>query len=110
MEEQRLGPEHPFVSRTLSNLAETYYKEGRYTDAEPLYIRCLNITEKNLGRGHPDFTTQLSNYAQLLRKLHRKDDARKLEAQLKTLRLGPDARNRQTFQVDWRELQKRPNQ
>jgi tetratricopeptide (TPR) repeat protein len=42
--------EHPDVTITLSTLAEVYFAQGRYTEAEPLYQRALRIDEKALGR------------------------------------------------------------
>jgi hypothetical protein len=47
----------------------------------------------------------LSNYADLLRKLHRKDEARRVEAQIRELRRAFANGNSQHYQVDWRDLQ-----
>jgi hypothetical protein len=40
-----LGPEHPSLAKTLSDLGEVYYVLGRYTEAEPLYRRALDTRE-----------------------------------------------------------------
>ncbi|MEH1789971.1 MAG: tetratricopeptide repeat protein [Nostoc sp.] len=36
---KRFGDEHPDVAASLNNLAGLYYSQGRYSDAEPLYIQ-----------------------------------------------------------------------
>ena len=41
-------------------------KQGRYSDAEPLYQRSLEIRKKSLGEDHPDVAGSLNNLAGLL--------------------------------------------
>ena len=41
--EQALGPDHPDVAQSLSNLAALYYTQGQYAQAEPLFKRSLAI-------------------------------------------------------------------
>src|SRR5260221_337339 len=50
--EKGLGPDHPDVATSLSDLAAMYERLGRYADAEPLYKRSLAIYEKALGPDH----------------------------------------------------------
>jgi tetratricopeptide (TPR) repeat protein len=38
----------------LNDQVEIYYKQGKYTEAEPLYVQALVISEKTLGPDHPD--------------------------------------------------------
>jgi hypothetical protein len=94
----------------MSNLAEMYYAEGRYQDAEPLYVRAVKIGEKSLGPAHPDVVITLHYYAALLRKLHRKAEARKVEARVRQLRAKSEEENRGRFEVDWRDLKNRSKQ
>jgi tetratricopeptide (TPR) repeat protein len=43
-----------------------YESQGRYSEAEPLYVRSLEIGEKSaLGKDHPDVATSLNNLAGL---------------------------------------------
>jgi Tetratricopeptide repeat len=49
-------------------------------EAEPLYLRALDINEKVIGVAHPDTITVLENYADQLRKMSRDDEADELEA------------------------------
>lgn len=61
--EKALGPEHPDVAPTLSNLAALYWTKGDYSLAEPLYMRALAIGEKTLGSEHVNVATTLNNLA-----------------------------------------------
>jgi len=47
-----LGEEHPDVATSLGNLAELYSDQGRYTEAEPLFIKAVEIAELRLGVNH----------------------------------------------------------
>lgn len=40
--------------------------QGRYGEADPLYVRAIEIGERALGRDHPDVATGLANRAGLL--------------------------------------------
>lgn len=42
-----------------------YSSQGKYTEAEALYRRCLAITEKAYGPNHPDVAACLSNLGSL---------------------------------------------
>ena len=48
IKEAALGPDHPELALTLSNLAELYRTQRRLAEAEPLYTRALPIDEKAL--------------------------------------------------------------
>ena len=61
--EKELGPDHPDVALSLSNLAVLYNHMGDYAKAEPLNKRSLAIYEKALGPDHPDVALSLSNLA-----------------------------------------------
>src|SRR6516164_2215438 len=43
IQEKALGPDHPYVAVSLNDLGVLYYNQGRYTDAETLYKRSLQI-------------------------------------------------------------------
>jgi tetratricopeptide (TPR) repeat protein len=68
------------VASPLNGLAILYKKQGKYTEAEPLYQRALRIREHALGPDHPLTREVVHNYAILLRKMKRKSDATQLEA------------------------------
>ena len=50
---------------SLNNLALLYRSQGKYGDAEPLYVRALAICEQHLGPQHPDTAPSLNNLAAL---------------------------------------------
>jgi tetratricopeptide (TPR) repeat protein len=55
----------PLHAMTLNNLAELYYAQGHYAQAEPLFKRTLAMQEHTLGPAHPGITTTLNNLAGL---------------------------------------------
>ncbi|MEH2407794.1 MAG: tetratricopeptide repeat protein [Nostoc sp.] len=61
MTKRLLGDEHPDVATSLNNLAALYESQGRYSDAEPLYIQAVAIAEKQLGANHPNTITIRKN-------------------------------------------------
>ena len=54
MRKRLLGDKHPSVAISLNNLAALYDSQGRYTEAEPLYLQALAIAEQALGENHPN--------------------------------------------------------
>src|SRR5437588_550164 len=61
--ETRPGAAQPHVPDPLTSLANVYYLQGKYGDAEELFKRTLAIQEATLGAGHPDVSTTLNNLA-----------------------------------------------
>ncbi|GAC1458622.1 MAG: hypothetical protein NVS2B14_04170 [Chamaesiphon sp.] len=49
----------------MDNLAYLYFSQGRYHEAEPLYVQALEIRTRLLGDEHPDVATTLNNLALL---------------------------------------------
>jgi tetratricopeptide (TPR) repeat protein len=48
---------------SLNSLALLYQSQGRYSEAEPLFLRSLEIRERQLGADHSDLATSLNNLA-----------------------------------------------
>ena len=42
------------TASSYNNLAALYYNQGKYEEAEPLYIKSLKIIEEVLGTNHPN--------------------------------------------------------
>ena len=61
IDETSLPPDHPDLAIDLNNLAELYHSQGRYSEAEPLYIKGLRILRQKLGENHPN-TQKVSEY------------------------------------------------
>jgi len=59
------------VAVSLNNLAGLYWATGRYAEAEPLYVRALQIAEKDLGKDHLEVARSLNNLAVLYRETGR---------------------------------------
>ncbi|MFB3133775.1 MAG: tetratricopeptide repeat protein, partial [Rhodothermales bacterium] len=51
--EAAYGAEHEQTASALHNLADLYYQQANYEQAEPLYQRSLTIKEQALGPDHP---------------------------------------------------------
>ena len=49
---QQSIPDHSNTAASVYNLARTYYWQGRYAEAEPLFLQARAIDEKALGEGH----------------------------------------------------------
>ena len=63
-------PRPPFalVDSFLTTPAPLLATQGKYEEADPLYLRAIEIGEKTLGPDHPDLATRLNNRAWLLKK------------------------------------------
>ncbi|MEO1375278.1 MAG: tetratricopeptide repeat protein [Cyanobacteria bacterium J06635_10] len=58
----RLGENHPDTGTSLNNLAYLYNSQGRYEEAEALYIQAVDIAERVLGANHPDTVIIRKNF------------------------------------------------
>jgi len=66
------------ATKLLNNLAGLFLEQARYTEAEPLFMRALEIVEKRLGANHPIIATRLNNLALLMKFTGRLDEAESL--------------------------------
>jgi hypothetical protein len=57
-----LGADHSHVATSLNNRAELYKAMGRYSEAEPLYLRALGIWVKALPENHPYIKGVFGNF------------------------------------------------
>jgi len=118
-EAERFGLQDPRLATSLNNLASLYHRQGKYTEAEPLYKRSLTIWEKTLAllakvsehpnpnwptilnvldglhqaQGKYDVARILDNYALLLRKTNHEAEAAKMEVRAKAIRAKHKQRN-----------------
>ena len=56
----------PNDAKLLNKLGLAYYDQGKYEQAEPLFLHSFEIREKSLGKDHPDVTLSLNYLALLL--------------------------------------------
>ena len=81
IQEKALGPEHPSLAITLNNrvlltpvalttplLCFPLTLQGKYPEADRLFLRAIEIWEKALGPEHPNVALPLNNRAMLLTK------------------------------------------
>ena len=66
-----LGPNHPDVATTLSNLAGLHQDQGEYSLAKPLYERALKISGTALGPDHPRTLSIRESYETMLSETRR---------------------------------------
>jgi tetratricopeptide (TPR) repeat protein len=64
------------------DLADCYYKEERYQEAEKMFKLALAISERVLGPSSADLARTLHDYAVLLKHTNRHAEAEKLEARI----------------------------
>ena len=53
------------LATSLNNLAGLYCFQGRYEQAEPLFVQALELRQRLLGENHPHVATSLNNLAGL---------------------------------------------
>jgi tetratricopeptide (TPR) repeat protein/DNA-binding XRE family transcriptional regulator len=78
LREQALGPEHPDVAISLSNLTTLYWDQGKFMQVEPLFLRALAVRTQALGPEHPDVASSLNDLALLYKAQDRYDQAEPL--------------------------------
>jgi tetratricopeptide (TPR) repeat protein len=75
LRENNLSEEHPDIANTLNNLAEIYFAQGKYIEAEKYYSSALSMRIKSLGENHPDVALSLNNLATLYTATQRPNQA-----------------------------------
>ena len=83
-------------------MAGLYRSQGRYNDAEPLYLQSLDIRKRQLGNDHPDVATSLNNLAVLYESQGKYSEAEDLAQQALVIyqnRLGNEHPNTQNAVV-----------
>jgi len=82
----RLGSEHTAVATYLDNLANLYRDQGRYSEAESLFVQALEITKKVYGQQHPSVAESLNSLALLYKNQGRYCQAEALYVQALEIR------------------------
>eukprot|EP00752_Nemacystus_decipiens_P017213 g15421.t2 len=80
------------VACSYSSVAFLFNIQGKYKQADPLYVRVLEILGATVGEEHPDYASTLNNLAWLLRVQGKYAEAQPLYEQSQTIRervLGP---------------------
>ena len=72
---ESFGERDARYSEAAASLAQAYFSQGRYREAELFYRRSLAATEKRLPPEHPEVAAAVSNLAELYRYLGRVEEA-----------------------------------
>ncbi len=80
--EKVLGLEHPSTLSSMANLALTYRDQGRWKEAEELYVQVMETTARLRGHKHLDTLTSMANLALIYRIQGRWNEAEELEVQV----------------------------
>ena len=62
-----LGSEHPDILTSMDNMASTYHDQGRWAEAEKLFVPVMEVSNTVLGLEHPDTLTSIANLASTYR-------------------------------------------
>ncbi|MFM7787551.1 MAG: tetratricopeptide repeat protein, partial [Microcystis panniformis] len=84
-----------------------YKSQGKYAEAEPLFLRSLAITEKQLGKEHPDVATSLNNLASLYHSQGKYAEAESLYQRAIAIcseKLGENHPNTQTVMMNYLQM------
>ncbi|KAJ5806306.1 uncharacterized protein N7503_003908 [Penicillium pulvis] len=76
------GAEHPDTLSSMGNLAATFWRLGRFPEAESLGVQVVETSKRIHGAEHPDTLTWMSNLAAVLSDLGRLQEAERLKTQL----------------------------
>ncbi|MEH2458045.1 tetratricopeptide repeat protein, partial [Nostoc sp.] len=74
------------VATSLNDLALLYNSQGRYDQAEPLFLQALELRKRLLGDAHPSVATSLNDLALLYNSQGRYDQAEPLFLQALEIR------------------------
>jgi tetratricopeptide (TPR) repeat protein len=66
------------LATSLNNLALLYHSQGKYSEAEPLYLEALETGKRLFTGDHPDLATSLNNLAGLYKSQGRYSEAEPL--------------------------------
>ncbi|MFM8922531.1 MAG: tetratricopeptide repeat protein [Microcystis panniformis] len=92
------------MANSLNNLADLYRAQGKYAEAEPLYLRALAIREKQLGAEHPHVANSLNNLADLYQSQGKYTEAESLYQRAIAIcseKLGENHPNTQTVKSNY---------
>lgn len=73
---------HPDLCLALHKLAQTLYNEKKYSEAEPLLKRCIDMNRAIYGEKDPRTLQSISAYAVFLEKTGRKEEADRIMKQV----------------------------
>jgi tetratricopeptide (TPR) repeat protein len=97
---QHLGPDHPEIVPYLVNLANTYLKIKRWSDAEDAANRALRLAKLGLGEDHPYHAGALIAFAKVCEKTGRTREGKAASRQAQTILAQRSDRERSLVSID----------
>jgi hypothetical protein len=55
------GKEHPSTLTSMNNVASMYVYQGRWKEAEELFVQVVEMSTRVFGEGHPFTLTSMGN-------------------------------------------------
>ena len=86
MRKKVLGAEHPDTVKSMANLANTYFDQGRWNEAEKLEVQVLDISSKLLSEEHPETLRSMANLASIYLDQGKWSEAEQLGVQVLDMR------------------------
>jgi len=77
-----LGAEHPSTLTSMNNLASTYADQGRWKEAEELFVQVMETRKRVFGVEHPSTLNSMNNLASTYADQGRWKEAEELEVQV----------------------------
>ena len=77
-----IGEEHPDTLISMTNLASTYQIQGRWNEAEELFVQVIDMRKRLLGAEHPHTLTSMANLASMYQNQGRWNEAEKLDLEV----------------------------
>jgi len=77
-----LVKEHPGTLDSMNSLAVLYVTQGHYDEAEPLYVKVLEVRRRVLGEEHPDTLWSLNKLLELYEAWGKPEQAEQWRAKL----------------------------
>jgi len=68
---KQVPPNHPLVTTTVGALGLVYANQGKFLQAETLYVNSLSGLKQTVGEENPDYANDLANLADLYVQLNR---------------------------------------
>jgi hypothetical protein len=103
-----LGEEHPSTLTVMANLASTFRHQGRWKEAEELFVQVMETSLRVLGKEHPFTLTSMANLAFTWKGQGRGAEALKLMeecVQTQTRILGADHPHTLSSSTTWNRWQ-----
>ena len=87
MTKKLYGAEHPDTLRSMGNLGNTYFNQGRWNEAEHLQIQVMDMAKKLLGSEHLNTLTSMENLACTYRNQGRICESESLEVEVMNIKI-----------------------